>query len=120
MSNIQIGLSTAAIGIVVVFVGLIILIGMIYVMTIFTRRTGNKPSKAPEAPKAVLPPAAAPAAEEEGEEEDDSAVIAAITAAIACVWKDEETGFVVRRVRRIQNSPAWQRSGREEQILNRF
>lgn len=120
MSNIQIGLSTAAIGIVVVFVGLIILIGMIYVMTIFTRRTGNKPSPAFEAPKASLPPVPEPAVEEEGEEEDDSAVIAAITAAIACVWQDEEKGFVVRRVRRVQNSPAWQRSGREEQILNRF
>ena len=120
MSNIQIGLSTAAIGIVVVFVGLIILIGMIYVMTIFTRRTGKKPSPAPETPKASLPPAEGPAAEEEEAEEDDSAVIAAITAAIACVWQDEETGFVVRRVRRVQNCPAWQRSGREEQILNRF
>ena len=120
MNNIQIGLSTAAIGIVVVFVGLIILIGMIYVMTIFTRRTGKKPSPAPEAPKASLPPAAKPAVEEEEAEEDDSAVIAAITAAIACVWQDEETGFVVRRVRRIQHSPAWQHSGREEQVLNRF
>ena len=120
MNNIQIGLSTAAIGIVVVFVGLIILIGMIYVMTIFTRKTGNKPSPVPEAQKTPLPPVSEPAVEEEGEEEDDSAMIAAITAAIACVWQDEETGFVVRRVRRVQNSPAWQRSGREEQILNRF
>ena len=120
MSNIQIGLSTAAIGIVVVFVGLIILIGMIYVMTVFTRRTGSKPSPAPEAQKAAPAPIPEPAAEEDGEEEDDSAVIAAITAAIACVWQDEEKGLVVRRVRRIQSSPAWQRSGREEQMLNRF
>ena len=120
MSNIQIGLSTTVIGIVVVFVGLIILIGMIYVMTIFTRGTGKKTSPAPETQKAPQPPATGPVAEEEEAEEDDSAVIAAITAAIACVWQDEETGFVVRRVRRIQNSPAWQRSGREEQILNRF
>ena len=27
---------------------------------------------------------------------------------------------VVRRVRRVQNSPAWQRAGREEQVQNRF
>ncbi len=121
MSNIQIGLSTAAIGIVVVFFGLIILIGMIYLMTAFTRRIGNKNSGA-AAPEKAPVPAPVPAAAEEAEEEDDQAVIAAITAAIACVWQEsgENSGFVVRRIRRIQNSPAWQRSGREEQVLNRF
>ncbi len=120
MSSLQIGLSTAAVGITVVFIGLIILIGMIYVMTMFTRRTGKKKAEiAPPAPAAPVPaPAAAP--EETAEDEDDGNVIAAITAAIACVWQDESTGFVVRRVRRIQNSPAWQRAGREEQAQNRF
>ncbi len=118
MNNLQIGLSTAAIGIVVVFFGLIILIGMIYLMTFFTRRMGEKAPKA--VPEKAVPAAAAPAPAEEAEEEDDQAVIAAITAAVACMWQDESTGFVVRRIRRIQNSPAWQRSGREEQILNRF
>ena len=119
MSSLQIGLSTAAIGITVVFVGLIILIGMIYAMTVFTRRTGNKAAKPVSVPeKAPLPVQEAPA--EETEEENDESVVAAITAAIACVWQDESTGFVVRRIRRVQNSPAWQRSGREEQIMNRF
>ena len=119
MSSLQIGLSTAAVGITVVFIGLIILIGMIYVMTLFTRRTGKKKAEiASPAPAAAPVPVSVP--EETAEDEDDGNVIAAITAAIACVWQDESTGFVVRRVRRVQNSPAWQRAGREEQVQNRF
>lgn len=119
MSSLQIGLSTAAVGITVVFIGLIILIGMIYVMTLFTRRTGKKKAEiASPAPAAAPAPVSVP--EETAEDEDDGNVIAAITAAIACVWQDESTGFVVRRVRRVQNSPAWQRAGREEQVQNRF
>ena len=119
MSSLQIGLSTAAVGITVVFIGLIILIGMIYVMTLFTRRTGKKKAEiASPAPAAAPAPVSVP--EETAEDEDDGNVIAAITAAIACVWQDESTGFVVRRVRRGQNSPAWQRAGREEQVQNRF
>ena len=47
------GLSTAAVGMTVVFIGLIILIGMIYVMTMFTRRTGKKKAEiAPPVPAA--------------------------------------------------------------------
>ena len=119
MSSLQIGLSTAAVGITVVFIGLIILIGMIYVMTLFTRRTGKKKAGiASPAPAAAPAPVSVP--EETAEDEDDGNVIAAITAAIACVWQDESAGFVVRRVRRVQNSPAWQCAGREEQVQNRF
>lgn len=119
MSSLQIGLSTAAVGMTVVFIGLIILIGMIYVMTLFTRRTGKKKAEiASPAPAAAPAPVSVP--EETAEDEDDGNVIEAITAAIACVWQDESTGFVVRRVRRVQNSPAWQRAGREEQVQNRF
>ncbi len=122
MSSLQIGLSTAAVGITVVFIGLIILIGMIYAMTSFTRRTGKKPAADAPVVKAAMPPV--PAVEETAEDEEDESVIAAITAAIACVLQSENSGenagFVVRRIRRVQNSPAWQRSGREEQVLNRF
>ena len=46
-------------------------------------------------------------------------VMAAIVAAIASVW-DGNSGFTVRHVKRIQNSPAWNRAGREEQIFNRI
>ena len=33
---------------------------------------------------------------------------------------EEGNGFVVRRVRRISNTPAWSKSGREEQVYSRF
>ncbi len=118
MDKLMLGLSTTGVGMLVVFFGLVILIACIYGMTSITGR--EKKQKKQVAPAPVPAPAAPveePAVEEEA---DDLSVIAAITAAIACVWQDETTGFVVRRIRRVQNSPAWQRSGREEQILNRF
>ena len=46
-------------------------------------------------------------------------VVAAITAAVAAVWEGQN-GFVVRHVKRINNAPAWNRAGREEQIYSRF
>ena len=49
----------------------------------------------------------------------DAALVAAITAALAIVLEGSD-GFRVRRIRRIQNTPAWQRAGREEQIYSRF
>ena len=119
MSSLQIGLSTAAVGITVVFIGLIILIGMIYVMTLFTRRTGKKKAEiASPAPAAAPAPVSVP--EETAEDEDDGNVIAAITAAIAAVWDQEQSGFVVRRVRRISNSPLSARLARDEQMYSHF
>ena len=52
-------------------------------------------------------------------EEVPPETVAAIVAAIAAIW-DGETGFTVRRVRRISNAPAWNRAGRDEQIYSRF
>ena len=46
-------------------------------------------------------------------------VVAAITAAVSAVWEGQN-GFVVRHVKRINNAPAWNRAGREEQIYSRF
>lgn len=114
MSSLSLGLSTAAIGMLVVFFGLAVLICCILVMTSIT---GHK-KKAPVAAPAPAPAPAPVAVEEAPAEEDDGALIAAITAAIAAVWQDEDTGFVVRRVRRCQNSPAWQRAAREEQMYS--
>lgn len=104
----------------VVFTGLIILIACIYVMTSITGRKKAAP-KVQTAP-VPAPAPAAPVAEEAAEEEDDLSVIAAITAAIAAVWQEEgqQTGFVVRRVRRVQNSTARARAARDEQIYSHF
>ncbi len=103
------------VGMLVVFFGLIVLIGLIKIITLVTteHKKAAKPEAAP-APVAVAPVEAAPVAEQ-----NDDALIAVITAAVACAM-EEGTAFTVRRVRRISNAPAWQKAGREEQIYSRF
>lgn len=119
MDKLMFGLSVAAIGMVVVFVGLVILIFCIKAITKLAGAGSKKPEKkkesvAPVAAPAV--PAVVPAAAPEGIPTD---VIAAITAAIAAVWQGP-SGFVVRHVKRVSNAPAWNRAGREEQTYSRF
>ena len=120
MDRLSLSLSTMGVGMLVVFFGLVILIACITVMTSITGR-----KKAPKAAPVKAPapaPAAAPAAAEPEPEEDEGPVIAAITAAIAMVWQAEgnNSGFVVRRVRRAQSSTARARAAREEQIFSHF
>ncbi len=107
------GLSTAGTGMIVVFVGLILLILCISVMAIFKKR-GDKPVVIEEKPVAEI---AAPAPQPQPEVNDD-ALIAVITAAIAAVWQGEKSGFVVRRVRRVNNAPSWNTSARDEQLYS--
>ena len=119
MNSLTLGLSTTAVGMLVVFCGLIILIACIYGMTCLTAR---KP-KAPAAPKAEEAPAAAPVVEEApaaAVEENDEQLIAVITAAIAAVWEGQGSSFVVRRVKRAQNTTARARAARDEQIFSRL
>lgn len=119
MDRLFLGLATTGVGMLVVFSGLVILIVCITVMTLFTGR--SKPAKAAPVKAA---PAPVPAAEPEPEEEeDDLSVVAAITAAIAAIWQEEghhDSGFVVRRVRRVANTSARARAAREEQIYSHF
>ena len=114
MNNLTLGLSTTAIGMLVVFFGLAILIGCIYLLTAITRR-GKKeqPKKEAEAAPAVQE---APEAEDET---DDSELVAVISAAIAAVWDKQSSTFVVRRVRRVQPA-ARAHAARDEQIYSRF
>ena len=116
MDNLLFGLGVTAVGMLVVFFGLIVLIGLIKIMTMLSQ------SKKPKEKEAVAPaPVAAPApveAEAAAPTQDD-VLIAVISAAVAAAM-GEETGFVVRRVRRISNAPAWQRDGRDEQVYSRF
>ena len=122
MDRLMLGLSTTAVGMLVVFVGLIILIACIYVMTSFTGRGARKGA---QAPKREAPPAPAPAPEAEfdmPDAENDLQVIAAITAAITMIWQSEknESGFVVRRIRRAQSASARALAAREEQMYSRL
>lgn len=117
MDRLLLGLSTTGVGMLVVFFGLVILIACIYGMTSITGRK----KAAPAAPVAV--PIPAPAAEPAPQQEpDDLQLIAVLTAAVAAVWESEEnqSGFVVRRVRRAQSSTARARAARDEQIYSRL
>ena len=114
------GLSVAAVGILTVFVALIILIGLIKVMEIVVGSVTKKKAVPAPAPAA---PAPAPAVEETAEEEDEGELIAVIAAAVAAAMEaagEEPTGFVVRSIRRVNNAPAWNRAGREEQVYSRM
>ena len=116
----QYGLSVALVGISTVFVGLIILIGLIKLMEIIM--TSGKGKKKAEAPAPAAAPA--PVEEEAVEETDDDELIAVIAAAVAAAMEqageENTTGFVVRSIRRINNAPAWNRAGREEQVYSRM
>ena len=119
------GLQVAAIGLVVVFLGLAILIGFITLMAqVFKAINGNKEARAAKAKRAaeaakaaeaVKAAAAQPVAQPEPVVEDvtdDSELIAVIAAAIAA-FTDSDKQLVVRRVRRVSG---WNRAGRAEQV----
>ena len=115
------GLSVAAVGILTVFVALIILIGLIKVMELVIGGVTKKKAAPTPAPAA---PAPAPVIEETAEEEDEGELFAVIAAAVAAAMEaageEEPTGFVVRSIRRVNNAPAWNRAGREEQVYSRM
>lgn len=118
MSGLTFGLSVAAVGILVVFSGLVLLILFLKLLEFAFRDRAKKVPEAKPEPKAEVPSIAlsepsAPSGEIAPE------VIAAITAAISAVWQ-ENTGFIVRRVRRIHTAPAWNRAGRDDQIYSRL
>ena len=118
MSNLISGLSTTLIGMLIVFFGLLVLIVCIPVMH-KVMNPAKKQAPVPEAEKVVVPPREAQPVEEEPEE-DDGELIAVIAAAVAAVWDKPESGFVVRRVRRISNSPLSARLARDEQMYSHF
>jgi len=117
--RLQYGLSVAAVGIATVFVGLVILIGLIKVLEIVIGGATKK-----SAPAAAPAPAAPAPAPEEVEEQDDGELIAVIAAAVAAAMEaageEDASGFVVRSIRRVNNAPAWNRAGREEQVYSRM
>ena len=127
MDKILFGLGVAALGMITVFAGLVILIVFITILTKFTakgeskKKTNTKSSEVKavngsEVPGEVL--AAITAALAMNNESVSPDVVAAIAAALNVVMG--ETKFVVRHVKRIHNAPAWNRAGREEQIYSRF
>lgn len=128
------GLSVAVVGMVTVFLGLIILIGMVKLLEKFT----NGEVKALIQSKMGVKEAAAPAKASSIPTLDDAELFAVITAAVAAVMEEEAkvvaaqaptaeaaaevkpASFVVRSIRRVNNAPAWNRAGREEQVYSRM
>ena len=119
------GAQVTAIGLVVVFLGLAILIAFITLMAqVFKAFEGRKADKAAEAKRAeeaaraaeAAKAAAAPAAVEPEpvaeDVTDDGALIAVIAAAIAA-FTDSDKQLVVRKVRRVSG---WNRASRAEQV----
>ena len=118
--NLSFGLSVAAVGLLVVFSGLILLILCLKLLEVlFKDRQKKLPVVKTEAPTAAL--RVLPVQSETVPEGIAPEVIAAITAAVSAIWQEqEETGFIVRRVRRIHSAPAWNRAGRDDQIYSRL
>ena len=112
-------LGVAALGMITVFAGLLILIVFITLLTKFTVSPVKKKT-APAAKTEAAPvaaPAPAPAPVDDGTPSPE--VVAAISAALAVILGGEGK-FVVRHIKRVQNTSAWNRAGREEQVYSRF
>ena len=114
-------LLVAVVGILVVFFGLTVLIMLIKLMGSLTGNAGKKekPVKTAPVPVEKIEPVAVPAPAAAPAVQSNDELIAVITAAVAAMM-GEGNGFTVRRVRRINNTPAWAKAGREEQIYSRF
>lgn len=120
MDTLIFGLTVALIGMAIVFAGLVVLIGLVKLLVLATGNIG-KPKQEKKAAEPAPAPVAAPVAEAAAPAAGtDDELIAVITAAIAAMMDGDNSGFVVRRVRRVSNTPAWSKSGREEQVYSRF
>lgn len=100
------GLSTTIIGLLVVFFGLIILIGAISLMRVFSvkeKKTPASPVKSPAPVVAQADDGAVIAAITAAMQLEQESVVAAITAAISMMLQQEgkTNHFIVRRIRRV-------------------
>lgn len=109
-------LSVAGVGLLVVFVGLAIIIGFISLLSLVKGKDGKQKAEAPKKTAPIPAPAVQAPAKQDGAPAD---VLAAIIAAISAMMPDGNS-FTVRRVKRVNEVPAWSRAGREEQTYGRF
>ena len=122
MEKLIFSLGVTGLGMAVVFAGLIILIAFIGILSKFTGTAMKKKteSKAAEVktdvPGDVM--AAITAAISAYDNTPSPEVVAAIAAALNVVMGEGK--YVVKHIKRINNAPAWNRAGREEQIYSRF
>lgn len=108
------GLMVTALGMGVTFVTLIVLSFLLDLLRILFYK---EPKKAPVQVVETQAPAEAETAPEENQEE----LIAVITAAIAASLQTSTHNIIVRNIVRVgDQSPAWNRVGKLEQINSRF
>ncbi len=116
MEKLLYSLGVAVLGMVTVFAGLVILIAFITLLTKFTTAGGKKKTEPVEVKPVAEAAAHAAAPVDDGTPSPE--VVAAISAALAVMLGEGK--FVVRHIKRINNAPAWNRAGREEQVYSRF
>lgn len=112
MSIFNEAISVTGIGLVIVFLGLIILIVFVYILAglFHDRHSGQKAPEAPAPAAAAAPaPVAAPMVVEQGV---DPQVVAVIAAAIAAM----DSAGKPRAIRSIRRVTAWNRAARAEQV----
>ena len=104
-----------------VFVGLIILIALIKLMEmVMTAANGQEEGRRARSRRCSRPRGGREPVEETDDDELIAVIAAAVAAAMEQAGEENTTGFVVRSIRRINNAPAWNRAGREEQVYSRM
>lgn len=102
------------------FEWILLALALVNLIAVLSLRRRGKSAERDREPTgyAVAPQAAVPGA--------DPRLVAVITAAVAAVLDQapatsgSQGGFMVKNIRRVQNAPAWNRAGREEQIFSRM
>lgn len=113
MNPLAYGAIVAIIGMLIVFVGLIILIFCVWLMgRIFQSLSGKKSEEAAPAPVAAPAPAPEVVAPAVQAAADDAELIAVIAAALAA-YTDTNKSLVIRKVRRVNG---WNETARCEQV----
>ena len=113
-------LKVMLVGMLIVFVGLVILIACVEIMARLMNKSKAEKKAAPAPAPAPAPVAVPQAAMEEVEEGDEAELIAAITAALT-MYCEDGTKLAVRQVRKVtRHENPWARAGRLEALDNRF
>lgn len=100
MDKLLFGLIVTLIGISIVFLGLVILIGLIRILTAATDGTKKNQTEKKDMQSEHSAASAEQVTEDEPEEINDCEIVAAITAAVSCFLNNEGT-FRVKHIRRI-------------------
>lgn len=117
------GLLVSAIGMTITFIGLIFLWGMIVLMTkLLVRKPKDSPVVvAPEKTIALEKAATSLTASSTTDSEIDEELVAVITAAIAASMRTGIHNIVVKNIVRVPDeTPAWAKNGRLNQMNTRF